>query len=99
MPIGATKRSYAYSSTGKMISNAKFSRKKNNEPFNTGDVIGVYLHLLACRPEFMRVGVLPRLIDSLVERESGSATVGQASRSLRIDSCQDVINSEDIKED
>ena len=34
MPIGATKRSYAYSSTGKMIHNAKFSSKRSNEPYS-----------------------------------------------------------------
>ena len=55
MPIGVTNRSYAYSSTGKMITNAKYSSKKSNEPFNTGDVIGIYLHLYACKPAFMRM--------------------------------------------
>ena len=54
MPLGATKRSYAYSSTGKMISNAKYNSKQSNEPFNQGDIIGVYLHLYACKPQFMR---------------------------------------------
>ena len=55
MPIGATKRSYAYSSTGKMTTNAKYNSKESNEVYNTGDVIGVYLHLYACKPEFMRI--------------------------------------------
>ena len=47
----------------------------------------------------MRVGVIPRMITSIVD--SGvSANVGQGSRSLRIDSCQDVIMNDDInKED
>ena len=34
MPIGVTSRSYAYSSTGKMISNAKFNSKKSNDTFS-----------------------------------------------------------------
>ena len=31
MPIGVTNRSYAYSSAGKMISNAKYNSKKNKD--------------------------------------------------------------------
>ena len=34
MPIGATKRSYAYSSKGKLITNAKFNSKQSNEPYS-----------------------------------------------------------------
>ena len=34
MPIGVTKRSYAYSSNGKIVTNAKYSSRKNNEPFS-----------------------------------------------------------------
>ena len=47
-----------------------------------GDVIGVYLHLLACKPEFMRVGVIPRAIGSIVESESAAQ-----GRDCRADSC------------
>jgi len=76
-----------------MISNAKFSRKSSNEAYNAGDTIGVYLHLLACKPEFMRVGVIPRGISSLIETDS----VIQG-RDGRVDSCQDVITEESKKE-
>ena len=34
MPAGATKRSYAYSSTGKMITNSKYNSKQSNEPYS-----------------------------------------------------------------
>lgn len=34
MPLGATMRSYAYSSTGKLITNSKFSSKLSNEPYS-----------------------------------------------------------------
>ena len=34
MPIGVTKRSYAYSSNGKIVTNAKYSSKKSNESFS-----------------------------------------------------------------
>ena len=34
MPIGSTKRSYAYSSTSKLITNAKFNSNQSNETFS-----------------------------------------------------------------
>ena len=102
MPIGSKMRSYSYSSTGKMIHKGKFSRSKNNEAYSkyiriksnsfiylcldTGDVIGVYLHLLACKPEFMRPDYIPRLRSSLVESENVTK-FGDIGRSHRIDSC------------
>lgn len=48
MPIGATKRSYAYSNNGKMITNAKFASKQNNEAYSkcadlTGPCSKIYL--------------------------------------------------------
>ena len=46
-PLGATKRSYTYSSNGKMITNSTFDRSKNNEPYGVDDTIGVFLHLRA----------------------------------------------------
>ena len=33
MPIGVSRRSYAYSSSGKVVTNAKFSSKKTNDPY------------------------------------------------------------------
>ena len=54
LPLGVTKRSYTYASNGRMITNAKYRSEKNNEPYGTNDIIGVYLHLFACKPAFMR---------------------------------------------
>ena len=47
LPLGATKRSYTYSSNGRMITNSSYDTKRNNEPYGPGDTIGVFLHLLA----------------------------------------------------
>ena len=57
-------------------------------------MIGVYIHLLACKPEFMRVGVLPRVISSIVESEPAAQ-----GRDCRADSGPDVVTSEDNKEE
>ena len=54
MPIGCFKRSYAYASNGSMISNASFSKKKLNSGYEQGDTIGIFMHLLAPKPKFMR---------------------------------------------
>ena len=54
LPLGATKRSYTYSSNGRMITNSSYDSKRNNEPYGTGDTIGVFLHLLAYKPAWMR---------------------------------------------
>ena len=45
LPLGASKRSYAYSSTGKLITNAKTNSKKTLTPFSKYKLLSV----LSCR--------------------------------------------------
>ena len=37
-----------------MITNGKYRNENSNAEYGFGDVIGVRIHLLACKPDFMR---------------------------------------------
>ena len=54
LPVGCSKRSYAYGCNGRMITNGKYRNENSNAEYGFGDVIGVRIHLLACKPDFMR---------------------------------------------
>jgi len=52
--MGAHPRSYAYSSPGKIVNNAKSSTAHKNEAFNTGDIVGALIHLKPPKPAFLQ---------------------------------------------
>lgn len=66
LPMGAHVRSYAYSSSGKVVNASKTSPSRINEPFGMfvlskklnfplahGDVIGALIHLKPPKPVFL----------------------------------------------
>ena len=54
MPVGAQERSYGFNQNGRCITDGAYDQRRTNETFGTGDVIGVYLHLIAEKPAFLR---------------------------------------------
>jgi len=52
--LGAHPRSYAYSSTGKLINNAKTFPSNRNESCTPGDIIGALIHLKPPKPAFLQ---------------------------------------------
>jgi len=54
LPLGAHPRSYAYSSTGKVVTGSKYSATKVAAPFEAGDVLGALIQLKPPKPVFLQ---------------------------------------------